>query len=125
MSLLSSNRMLRGKSWIRCAAVVVLLTSLCAGTMSRPHAASSDDLACNPVGLAHDESAHYIGAAARTLDPHADHCFICHSLRGLSAGFEKYVLRDNALSAEGLHTGTLVIVDRFDWSLTPGRAPPA
>ena len=117
--------MFRGKSWIRCGAVVALLTSLCAGTMSRPHAESSDDLACNPLGVAHDESAHYIGATARSIDTHADHCFICHSLRGLSPGFEKYVLRDSAVSAEGLHARAVVIADRLDWSLTPSRAPPA
>ena len=118
--------MLRGTSWIRCAAVVALLTSLCAGTMSRPHAESSNDRACDPIRVAHDESAHSIGADARNIDTHADgHCFTCHSLRGLSPGFEKYVLRDGAVSAEGLHARAVVIVDRLDWSLTPSRAPPA
>ena len=89
--LLSSNRMFRGKSWIPGPVSSWLCSQAwCGHDVAVRTRTASDDLACNPVGVAHDESAHYIGAdPARNIDTHADHCFICHSLRWIHPGLRK------------------------------------
>ena len=52
--------MFRGPSWIRRAGVtLLLLVSLGAGIFALPHADDAD-VACSPILVAHDESAHHI-----------------------------------------------------------------
>lgn len=117
--------MFRAMSWIRRTGVAVaLLASLCTGVVALPHAEGLDDVACSPVFVSHDESAHYIGVAPSSPAGEVEHCFLCHSLRSFHPVFDKYELRDGTSRAERLHA-TLVAGDsRLDWALVPGRAPP-
>jgi len=116
--------MFRANSWRQRAGVaVLLLVSLCAGRVALPHAEDPD--ASGPVLVNHDESAHYIGSAPTSSDADHPHCFLCHSLRSFCSGFEKYEQRESAVRAERLHPAAIVFADRLEWSLVPGRAPPA
>ena len=52
--------MFRGPSWIQRAGVtLLLLISLGAGSLALPHNDDAD-VACSPVLVAHDESAHHM-----------------------------------------------------------------
>ncbi|HKY19776.1 MAG TPA: hypothetical protein VJM31_01040 [Vicinamibacterales bacterium] len=118
--------MFRARSWIRQAGVALfVLASLVAGTVAPPHADGQADLACAPLFASHDASAHSVGPASATPHREADHCFLCHSLRSFHPAFEKFEQRDGAVRAERLHATLVVFADRLDWSLAPGRAPPA
>lgn len=122
---LSSDSM-RGNAWIRRASVAVfLLASLCTGVVAVPHADGLDDVACSPVFVAHDASAHYIGDASSSPARDAQHCLLCHSLRSCCSIFEKYELRDGPLHVERPSAAPVAFVGHLEWSLTPGRAPPA
>ncbi len=118
--------MFRAKSWFQRAGVAVsLLISLCAGSVAPPHIEDLDDIACRPILVNHDESAHYIGAASPSSEVEGEHCFLCHSFRSVYPAFEKFVQHDGALRAEQPHAAPFAFADRLDWSLVPGRAPPA
>ena len=102
--------MFRGASWIRRAGVaLLLLASLGAGTVALPHADGADDFACTSIAVAHDESAHYIGADATPAPAEADHCFLCHSLRSFYPAFDKFQQHHYSPRTERLH---LAPVDR-------------
>ena len=117
--------MFRAKSWIQRAGVAAaLLVSLCAGTTALPHAEGVDDFACSPIPVAHDENAHHIGAAPSAIESHAQHCFLCHSLRSVFPVFDKYEQRDSIVRAERLHVAPVAVASRLAWSLVLGRAPP-
>ena len=103
----------------------VLLLSLCAGTFVLPHTDHFDDAACSPIFVNHDESAHYIGAARPPSNADGQHCLLCHSFRSFYPGFEKSIQRDGLIRAEHLHLARVVFAEDLDWSLVPGRAPPA
>ena len=117
--------MFRMKVWSGRAGVIALvLLSLLTGTLAVPHA-EVDDLACTPVVLSHDETAHVLGAAPDSSERGSEHCFLCHSLRSFHPAFEKYEQKTGAFRAERMHAAAFVFADRIDWSLVPGRAPPA
>jgi hypothetical protein len=114
----------RHKSRVQRAGVAIaLLVSLCAGTFTRSHADDAD-FACNPVPVAHDERAHYIGADPTPAPSHADHCFLCHSLRSFHSAFDKFEHHDNAPRVERLHAAQVDRAGVVEWTLVPGRAPP-
>jgi hypothetical protein len=118
--------MFRAKSWVLRAGVAgLLLVSLCAGTVAPPHAEGLDDFACAPIFVSHDESAHYIGEAPTSSGVAEQHCFLCHSLRSFYPRLDQFVQYDGALHTEQLHTAPFAFADRLNWSLVPGRAPPA
>ena len=74
--------------------------------------------------VAHDESAHYIGADATPGAAHADHCFLCHSLRSFHPAFEKFQQPHHAPRTERLQLAPIDRARRLAWTLVPGRAPP-
>ena len=116
--------MFRGKSWARRACVALgLVISLCTGAVSLPHADGADDFAC-AVLVAHDESAHYIGADLAPAQTDADHCFLCHSLRSFHSAFDKFEHHHNAPRAEHLSAAQIDHPALVEWTLVPGRAPP-
>lgn len=118
--------MLRGRSWIRRVGVAVaLLAALFGSAIPIPHADGIDDPACSPVPVAHDESAHYVGADSAPEQAHADHCFVCHSLRSFHSALDTFVEHDNASHAEPLHLSQVDRAGLVAWTLVPGRAPPA
>ncbi len=117
--------MFPAKSWIQRAGVaLLLLASLCTGSVAPPHAEELADFVCSPILVNHDENAHYVGAAPTSRAVDGQHCFLCHSLRSFYLGFEKFEQRDSTLSAEQLHAAPVAFADCLDWSLAPGRAPP-
>jgi hypothetical protein len=117
--------MFRGPSWIQRAGVaLLLLASLGAGIIALPHADNAD-AACSPIAVAHDESAHYIGADSTPAPGESDHCFLCHSLRSFYPAFDKFQQHDRALRTERLHLAPIDRARVVAWTLVPGRAPPA
>ena len=117
--------MFRGPSWIRRAGVaLLLLASLGAGTVAPPHA-DSEDVACSPLAVAHDESAHYIGPDPTPAPAESDHCFLCHSLRSFYPAFDKFEQQHYAPRTERLHLAPINRDSVVAWTLVPGRAPPA
>jgi hypothetical protein len=108
----------------RAGVAVCLLVSFCAGTLALPHAEGAGDAVCRPIVVNHDESAHYVGEAP-PLGAEGQHCFLCHSLRVSYRVFDKYEQRNTNHSVERLHGSHLVFAGRLEWSIAPGRAPPA
>ena len=116
--------MFRLSSWIQRAGVVLLLfASLGVAAVAPPHA-DDRDADCSPVPVAHDESAHYIGAASGPAPVDGDHCFLCHSLRSFYSAFDKYEHHHDGPRAERLHVAPFDRAFIVDWTLVPGRAPP-
>ncbi len=117
--------MFRGKSWaLRAGVALGLVISLGTGATALPHADGSDDFACSPVLVAHDESAHYIGPDPTSAQADADHCVLCHSFRSFHSAFDKFEHHDNAPHAEQLHAAQIDHPALVEWTLVPGRAPP-
>lgn len=117
--------MFRGSSWIRRAGVaLLLLANLAAGSLALPHTAGADDAACSPVAFAHDESAHYIGPASTTEPAHADHCFLCHSLRSFHPPFEKFDQPYSGHRTDRLYATPIDRARVTAWTRVSGRAPP-
>jgi hypothetical protein len=105
---------------------VVLLASLCAGTLAPPHADPLGDLACNPVPVLHDESAHRIGGSTLPNSDHGSHCFLCHLARTFrSPAPAGEQVQESPASIERLHATSVLRQRRTAWSLGPDRAPPA
>ena len=116
--------MVRGQRWIRRAGVALLLiASLGASSIALPHADDAD-VVCSPVLVAHDESAHYIGADPTPAPADADHCFLCHSLRSFYPAFDKFEHHYSGPRAERLHSAPIDRARLVAWVLAPGRAPP-
>jgi hypothetical protein len=113
------------RSWAHRAGVTLaLLVSLTSGTATLPHTDGPDDFECNPIPVAHDESAHYIGPATVFTAPDAGHCFLCHSVRSFYSAFDRFEQHDNAPHAERLHAAQIDRPALVEWTLVPGRAPP-
>ncbi len=118
--------MFRGSSWIRRAGVaLLLLASLGSGSVALPHADGADDIACSPIAIAHDESAHSIAADSTRAPAEADHCFLCHSLRSFSPPFDKFKQHHLTPRTERLHVARVDRASAVAWTLGPERAPPA
>ncbi len=118
--------MSRVKPWVHRAGVAIaLLVCLLASTASLPHSDGPDDIACNPVAVAHDASAHGVRPDTTRSRTAADHCFLCHSLRSFYSAFDTFEHYDNTPHAERLHAAQVDRPGLFAWTLVPGRAPPA
>lgn len=103
----------------------MLVASLGAGSVALPHAEGADDIACAPVAVAHDESAHSITADPSRSPAEAGHCFLCHSLRSFHPAFDKFQQHDYTPRTERLHLAPADRASAVAWTLVPGRAPPA
>ncbi len=108
----------------RTGVAIALLAALCGSAIPLPHAEGPDDFACSPVPVAHDESAHYVGADPRPAQNHADHCFLCHTLRSFHSSFDTFEQHDNTSHTERLYLSQVDRAGLFEWTLVPGRAPP-
>src|SRR5688572_665806 len=103
---------------------LLLLVSLAAGSIALPHDDDSD-VACSPILVAHDESAHHVGSDPATSPAESGHCFLCHSLRSYYPAFDKFEHHYHGPSAERLHVASLDRAHLAAWAFVPGRAPPA
>jgi len=117
--------MSRRKSWLQRAGSVVLFAALVAGTVARPHADGADDLACTPPAASHDESAHYIGSDPSAAPADSGHCFLCHSLRSFHTTLIEINHYYDGPRTERLHTAPRDRAGVVEWTILPGRAPPA
>jgi hypothetical protein len=118
--------MFRGRPWTRRAGVAILvLASFITSTAALPHTEGLEDLACNPVLVSHDETAHHIGSASASSHSDAEHCFLCHTARSFCSVLERFELRDDARRADTPHTSPFDRSAAVDWTVGPGRAPPA
>jgi hypothetical protein len=116
--------MFRSESWIRRAGISLLLVaSLGTGTIALPHT-DDPDAAGSPIAVAHDESAHHIGADATPPPPETSHCFLCHSPRSLYPAFDTFEQHHYGPRAERLHIASIDRASVSEWTLVPGRAPP-
>jgi hypothetical protein len=111
---------------VHCAAIAAsLIVSFCAGLVILPHADCLDDFGCNPVFIFHDETSHRIGGASSSGHGDALHCYLCHWSRSFCP-LSPAVAHDASLDeVEHLRAISLVGPTQIEWSLTPGRAPPA
>jgi hypothetical protein len=117
--------MIRGAFWIQRAGVALLLLgSLTVGSIALPHADGVDDTPCDHVMIAHDESAHYIGAHHAPASGETTHCVLCHSLRTFYPAFDRFQQHHYTPLIERLHLGAIERVSAVAWTLVPGRAPP-
>ena len=116
--------MFRREAWIRHAGVaLLLLVSLATGTIALPHADDAD-VACSPIFVAHDESAHHIAADPATAPAESEHCFLCHSLRSHYPAFDRFEHHHYGPRAERLYAAPLDRASLAAWAFVPGRAPP-
>jgi hypothetical protein len=104
---------------------VLVLASFIASTGALPHTEGLEDFACSPVLISHDETAHHVGSAPAFSHSDAQHCFLCHTARSFGSVLEQFELRDDAQRADTLHTPALDRSAAADWTVRPGRAPPA
>jgi hypothetical protein len=117
--------MFRARSWAHRAGIALtLVVSLLSGTASLPHAESADDLECNPIPVAHDEAAHYVGPDSVPAEADADHCFLCHAVRSFYSAFDRFEHYDNSPHAGHLQAAQIDRPELVEWTLVPGRAPP-
>jgi hypothetical protein len=115
--------MFRGHSWIRRAAVaIVLLASLGASPIVLPHV-DARDADCRPAAP-HDAEAHAFAAAPDRAPRDSEHCFLCHSLRTFYPAFETFEHHYFGPRTERLHTAPVDRALIVAWTLIPGRAPP-
>ena len=118
--------MLCGSSWIcRAGVALLLLASLGAGSVALPHGEGADDIACAPMAVAHDESAHSIAADSTRSAAEGSHCFLCHSLRSFYPAFDNFQQHHDTPRTERLHLAPADRASAVAWTLVPGRAPPA
>ena len=116
--------MFRGQSCVRRAtAALILVATLSAGGLALPHV-DDRDVACNPILVAHDASAHQIRPDAKPAPSETEHCFLCHSLRSFHPAFDTFEQPHDAPSAEPLHIARIDRARLLAWTLVPGRAPP-
>jgi hypothetical protein len=118
--------MFHGHSSMRRAGIALLvLASFVAGITSLPHTEGSEDLVCSPVVVAHDETAHYVGAVRGSGGADAQHCFLCHTARSFCSVLDRFEQRDGRLRGERPHIGPIDRRSLAGWTVGPGRAPPA
>jgi hypothetical protein len=116
--------MFRCQWWFTRAGIAFLLLASMGASSLGLHSAADRDVACNPIAIAHDSSAHYIGIDATPDAPGAEHCFLCHSLRSFHPAFDRFEQPHNAPRAERLQIAPLDRAGRLAWTIVPGRAPP-
>jgi hypothetical protein len=109
----------------RAGVALLLLTSLIVGSIALPHADAADDAQCSQLTIAHDESAHYIGAFRAPAPSETTHCILCHSLRTFYPAFDKFQQHNDTPLTERLHLAPIDRPSAVAWTLVPGRAPPA
>jgi hypothetical protein len=117
--------MFRREAWIRHAGIaLLLLASLGMGSLGLLHA-DDTDVACSPMLVAHDQSAHHIASDPATTPAESEHCFLCHSLRSYYPAFDKFEQHHHGPRVERLHIAPLDLARFAAWAFVPGRAPPA
>jgi hypothetical protein len=107
----------------RAGVALALVFSLLSGVVSVAHA-DGDDPACTVIAVAHDASAHSIRPAATSPNDVSDHCVLCHSLRSCYPSYQFHHY-DTAPHGERLHALRIDGGELVEWTLVPGRAPPA
>lgn len=112
------------QTWFRRAGIgLMLLASMVASSLGL-HYAAERDVACSPVLVAHDASAHSIGTGANPDTAAPEHCFLCHSLRTFHPAFDSFDQPHHAPRAERLQVARVDSARLLAWTLVPGRAPP-
>jgi hypothetical protein len=59
-----------------------LTLAVCGGVVDWGHI-GGDDVDCNVLLVHHDHAAHRLAPASAHSSPTSEHCYLCHSLRGL------------------------------------------
>jgi|SRR5215203_4320936 len=117
--------MFRCQSWFRRAGIAFLLLASMGASSLGLHFVADRDVACNPIVVAHNASAHYIGVDATPDAAGAEHCFLCHALRSFHPAFDRFEQAHYAPQAERLQIARIDNARRLSWTVVPGRAPPA
>jgi hypothetical protein len=84
-----------------------------------------DDLACDPLPVHHDHSAHRFKSGTLPIGAQ-DHCLFCHSLRSLRHGLvatQTPVV--DTTQAAAVRSASLVLPGRLLDPNAPSRAPPS
>jgi hypothetical protein len=118
-------------SWFRSTASSVaatLLVSLATLGVSfyAPHPADCHDADCGTILVAHDASAHRVGAKTSTADTHPLHCLVCHWARSFRPHITtKFVATPAAYTGIRLQFDLITVARNAQVTQPPLRSPPA
>ena len=82
------------------------------------------DDACQVVLLAHDESAHRIGASRDLAPPDSQHCAVCHWLQSVQAPATAAFMAAPSADSHHLTVSALPLSGTDVLALVAARAPP-
>jgi hypothetical protein len=114
-------RLLRQTRGASLFALVVMLGSVPVSISALLHDAADD--ACQPRLVAHDESAHRLGAP-RTAAPESPHCFVCHWLHSVQTVVTTTSVGAPASTHHQLSVSALPLASAAALEQLAARAPP-
>lgn len=118
-------------SWFRSRAsgvAVTLLLSLATLGVSlyAPHPADCHDVDCGTILVAHDASAHRVGANTSTVDTHPLHCPVCHWARSFRPHITTtFVATPAAYTGIRLQFDLITVARNPQVAQPPLRSPPS
>jgi hypothetical protein len=115
-------RVLRHSRALALFALLVITGSVPVSISALLHEGADD--ACAPVLLAHDESAHRIGAARASAPSDSQHCAVCHWLQSVQAPAAAAFMASPAADSHHLTVSALPLAGAEALDLLAARAPP-
>jgi len=115
-------RALRHSRNLALFALLVITGSVPVSISALLHEGADD--ACQPVLLAHDESAHRIGASRDTTPDDAQHCAVCHWLQSVQAPATSAFTAVASTGSHHLAESALPLSGSDVLELVAARAPP-
>jgi hypothetical protein len=118
-------------SWFRSTAsgvAATLLMSLATLGVSlyAPHPVDCHDAECGTILVAHDASAHRVGANTSTADTHPLHCLVCHWARSFRPHITTtFVATPAAYAGIRLHFDFIPVARNTQVAQPPLRSPPS
>ena len=109
----------------RIATAAMLSLAGAVGSAAAPHESDCHDVACYPIAIEHDASAHQVAAPA-AADSHPLHCLVCHWARSFRPRTESRVLPMPAAEPGiTLHVEYVTAAVSAPAAQPPLRSPPA
>jgi hypothetical protein len=115
-------RALRHSRNLALFALLVITGSVPVSISALLHEGADD--ACQPVLLAHDESAHRIGASRDAAPADSEHCAVCHWLQSVQAPAASEFMAAAPADSHHLAVSALPLAGAAALDLLAARAPP-
>jgi hypothetical protein len=118
-------------SWFRSrasgiAATLLLSLATLGVSLHVPHPADCHETDCGAILVAHDASAHRVGANTSTADTHPLHCLVCHWARSFRPHITTtFVATPAAHAGIRLHCDRITATRNMQVAQPPLRSPPA